>query len=64
VDTLKLDTAEASAILRELAPAFESGALRPPQVKATFPLEDAKAAYAAVKTGKVVLLPTKEPGRS
>jgi NADPH:quinone reductase-like Zn-dependent oxidoreductase len=60
VDTLKLTLAESAAILRQLAPGFDSGAFRPPAVQ-TCPLAEAPGAYARLYagdvTGKLVLVP-------
>ncbi len=60
VDTLGLSPEDGAALLDELRPGFETGALTPPRVQA-FPLEQAAAAYAAVAQGtagvKVVLVP-------
>jgi len=60
VDTLKLTLAESAAILRQLAPGFESGAFRPPAVE-TCPLTESPAAYARLHAGevrgKLVLVP-------
>lgn len=62
VDTLALDSGECAAILDELKPGFERGALRPfpvPDTR-TYPLADAAAAYRAVLGGspeRVVLVP-------
>jgi NADPH2:quinone reductase len=47
VDTAKLTGVEIAAILNELRPGFESGALQPSPVK-TWPLDDAVKAYEAV----------------
>jgi NADPH:quinone reductase-like Zn-dependent oxidoreductase len=60
LNTTRITTAEAAAILRPLIPAFERGQLVPPRVAAGYPLEDAAAAYAAVEDGtsdRVVLHP-------
>ena len=52
--------AESAAILRQLAPGFESGAFRPPAVE-TCPLTESPAAYARLNAGdvkgKLVLVP-------
>ena len=62
VDTLALDSVASAAILRELAPGFESGALRPFPVpdSARYGLDRAEDAYRAVLSGsrdRIVLLP-------
>jgi NADPH:quinone reductase-like Zn-dependent oxidoreductase len=60
VDTLKLTLAESAAILRQLAPGFDSGAFRPPAA-VTCPLAESPGAYARLHagdlTGKQVLVP-------
>ncbi|HUK42834.1 MAG TPA: zinc-binding alcohol dehydrogenase family protein [Candidatus Bathyarchaeia archaeon] len=58
LNTVKLDASACGAILNELAPLFESGALRPPAIGESYPLADAAKAYqrvAAHAGGKVVL---------
>ncbi|MBV8916281.1 MAG: zinc-binding alcohol dehydrogenase family protein [Acetobacteraceae bacterium] len=62
IDTLALDSVASAAILRELAPGFESGALRPFPVRdsARYGLDRAVDAYRAVLSGsrdRVVLQP-------
>lgn len=62
IDTLALDSSECAAILDELRPGFDSGALRPfPVLEAfSYRLEDAASAYRAVLSGspeRVVLVP-------
>ncbi len=62
IDTLALDSVASAAILRELLPGFESGALRPFPVAegARYQLQDAHSAYKAVLSGskdRVVLRP-------
>ena len=62
IDSLALDSRASAAILRELAPGFESGQLRPFPVQASgrYPLERAAEAYRAVLGGspdRIVLLP-------
>jgi NADPH:quinone reductase-like Zn-dependent oxidoreductase len=52
VDTAKLTAAEIAAILEALRPGFDSGALKPPMVRA-WPLADAIEAYRAVAAGDV-----------
>lgn len=65
LDTQALDATACAAILDELAPMFESGALRPPAVAEQCALADAPKAYARVKaggSGKIVLaMPTAKP---
>jgi NADPH:quinone reductase-like Zn-dependent oxidoreductase len=55
VDSLKAKAVAAAALLDELAPGFETGALQPPQVSER-PLGDAIAAYQE-GAGKIVLVP-------
>ena len=60
IDTLTLDGAACATILDALTPGFESGALRPFPVGATFTLAHAKQAYRAVLGGardRIVLQP-------
>ncbi len=61
VDSLHLSGAECAKILGDLAPAFDAGALTPPPLGPSFPLDAAADAYAAVQkggtAGKVMLLP-------
>lgn len=62
IDTLALDSGECAAILDELKPGFDSGALRPFRVleSCSYRLEDAASAYRAVLGGspeRVVLVP-------
>ena len=62
IDTLALDSTASAAILRELVPGFESGALRPFPVRdgACYGLDRAEEAYRAVLSGsrdRVVLHP-------
>jgi NADPH:quinone reductase-like Zn-dependent oxidoreductase len=60
LDPLKLDFAEAAAILRQLAPGFESGEF-PASDCQTFPLDRAPEIYRQMQEsklkGKVVLTP-------
>ncbi|GGF04670.1 oxidoreductase [Aliidongia dinghuensis] len=59
-DSRKLDTSASAALLADLVPGFESGAYSPPVIAATYPLEEARAAYEAVAkgtAGRVVLTP-------
>lgn len=60
VDSLHRDLTASSHTIRELVPAFESGALFPPRVSRAFPLEQAQEAYrliASGSSGRVVLKP-------
>jgi NADPH:quinone reductase-like Zn-dependent oxidoreductase len=62
VDTLALSSVATGAILRELAPGFVSGHLKPFSINpaAVFPLEETKRAYAAVagsSRDRVILRP-------
>lgn len=62
IDTIALNSVETGAILRDLAPGFAQGFLRPFPVKdsAVYRLEDAHAAYQAVmgsSRDRVVLVP-------
>ena len=62
IDTLALSSVATSDVLRELAPGFASGHLRPFPINpaAIYPLEDAKRAYVAVagsSRDRVVLRP-------
>lgn len=60
LSTAIVDAARGAAILDELAPLFESGAVQPLPVAARFPLAEAVAAYERVAgrvPGKVVLEP-------
>jgi NADPH:quinone reductase-like Zn-dependent oxidoreductase len=60
VDSLHRDLTAAAETLRALTPAFDSGALLPPQVSRVFPLDQAQAAYRLVASGsngRVVLKP-------
>ena len=65
LDTQALDAIQCTAVLNELAPMFESGALRPPEVAERCALADAPIAYARVKaggSGKIVLaMPAANP---
>jgi len=61
LDTQKLNASACAAILNQLAPMFDSGALTPLPVGARYPLTEAPKAYqqvAAHKGGKVVLIMT------
>ena len=62
IDTLALSSRESAALLGELAPGFEAGALKPFEVRpdAVYSLADAKAAYAAVMapdSARIILRP-------
>jgi NADPH:quinone reductase-like Zn-dependent oxidoreductase len=62
IDTLALSSVETADVLRELAPGFASGALKPFPIRnsATYPLERAAEAYRAVIASardRIVLLP-------
>ncbi len=60
VDSLKRDLVSAALILRNLAPAFEAGALTAGPVGTVLPLEQAREGYRSVsdgKSGRVVLKP-------
>jgi NADPH:quinone reductase-like Zn-dependent oxidoreductase len=48
-----LDTEESAAVLRDLGPGFDEGALRAPAIAERYPLEQAGAAYARVESGEV-----------
>ena len=59
LDTQKLNATDCAAILSELVPLFETGALTPPPIAERYPLTDAAKAYsrvAAAKSGKVALV--------
>jgi NADPH:quinone reductase-like Zn-dependent oxidoreductase len=59
--TSTLDATACAAILNEIVPLFESGALTPPKVNESYPLAQAAEAYgrvAAGNSGKVVLVMT------
>jgi NADPH:quinone reductase len=59
-DSRKLDIAGSAALLADLVPGFESGAYAAPIIAATYPLEQAQAAYEAVAhgtAGRVVITP-------
>jgi NADPH:quinone reductase len=62
VDTLALSSSAAAAVLRELAPGFASGQLKPFPIRAAaiYPLDDAKRAFVAVagsSRDRVILRP-------
>jgi NADPH:quinone reductase len=48
-----LDTKESAAVLRDLGPGFDVGALRAPAIAERYPLEQAGTAYARVESGEV-----------
>jgi NADPH:quinone reductase len=48
-----LDAEESAAVLKDLKPGFDEGALRAPAVAERYPLEQAGAAYARVESGEV-----------
>jgi NADPH2:quinone reductase len=57
--TQVLDATQCAEILKEIAPLFESGALKPPVASEKYPLTEAARAYGHVasgKSGKVVLI--------
>lgn len=59
LDTQKLDASQCAAILNELAPMFESGALKPSAIGERYALAQAAQAYSRVAAGgagKVVLI--------
>ncbi|HEY6349174.1 MAG TPA: zinc-binding alcohol dehydrogenase family protein [Candidatus Angelobacter sp.] len=59
LDTQKLDASQCATILNQLAPLFESGAVKPPAIGERYPLAEAAQAYgrvAAGGAGKVVLI--------
>lgn len=58
LDTQKLDASQCAAILNELTPLFESGALKPSAIDERYPLAEAVQAYnrVAAGSGKVVLI--------
>ncbi len=53
VDSLAYDTERSAGILEQLAPGFESGALKPLPVVKRFTLDEARQAYRDVDSGKV-----------
>jgi NADPH:quinone reductase len=48
-----LDAEESAAVLRDLGPGFDEGALRGPAIAERYPLEQAGTAYARVESGEV-----------
>lgn len=52
LDTQPLDATHCAAILNEIAPLFESGALTPPAIGQKFPLSEAAQAYGRTASGK------------
>lgn len=53
VDSRAYDTEACAAILEQLTPGFESGALKPAAVTARFSLSEAQQAFAAVNSGTI-----------
>ncbi len=51
LSTQTLDAAQCAAILSEIGPLFESGALKPPSIGQEYPLSDVASAYARVASG-------------
>ena len=47
-----LDASESAAVLRDLGPGFDEGALRGPAISGRYPLEQAGMAYARVESGE------------
>jgi NADPH:quinone reductase len=47
-----LDTRDSAAVLRDLGPGFDEGALRAPPIAERYPLEQAGKAYARVESGE------------
>jgi NADPH:quinone reductase-like Zn-dependent oxidoreductase len=59
LNTLVLDATQCAEILKEIAPLFQSGAVKPAVVSEKYPLSEAAQAYrrtASGKSGKVVLI--------
>ena len=52
LDTQKFDVTFCASILKEIGPLFESSALKPPLIGASYPLSDVTQAYGAVASGK------------
>lgn len=52
IDSLALDATACGALLRDLSAGFARGDLAPPPIAATYPLEAATSAYAAVEAGR------------
>jgi len=52
LDTQTLDATQCAAILSEIAPWFESGALAPPAIGQKYPLSEAAQAYSRTASGK------------
>jgi NADPH:quinone reductase len=48
-----LDAEACAAVLRDLGPGFDEGALRAPAIAERYPLEKAGKAYARVESGEV-----------
>jgi NADPH:quinone reductase-like Zn-dependent oxidoreductase len=60
LDTQKFDATRCAGILSNLAPLFESGALKPPKIAERYKLSQAREAYGRVASGrdvKVVFAP-------
>jgi NADPH:quinone reductase-like Zn-dependent oxidoreductase len=60
LDTAALDLVQIAQLYEQFGPLFESRAVKPPPIAASFPLSQAREAYEAVAkggTGKVVLIP-------
>ena len=51
--TSLLDAAESAAVLKDLRPGFDEGALRAPAIAERYPLEQAGRAYTRVESGEV-----------
>ena len=51
--TSLLDAAESAAVLKDLRPGFDEGALRAPAIAERYPLEQAGMAYTRVESGEV-----------
>ncbi len=57
LNTAPIDVVRGAKIMNALAPLFESGAIPPPHIAATYPLSQAAEAYQQVSGGKIVLIP-------
>jgi NADPH:quinone reductase-like Zn-dependent oxidoreductase len=51
--TSVLDAEESAAVLRDLVPGFDTGALRAPAIAERYPLDQAGMAYARVASSEV-----------
>ncbi len=51
-DLRALDARGSAAVLRDLGPGFDEGALRAPAIADRYPLEQAGTAYARVESGE------------